>query len=159
MPAQPAFRTRLRSAGSRGQTNGLAGFSEDQIRQRIKDMQRQGGGNGDIANMLMGAMAGGGLGGPEARAAPEARAGRVQADRRAAAEVRVADSEAVAVSVAGFRGQNANAWHGAFAYTGFEQRAECDTVFRNRHGRCVEACLGYEYPDRQCHWDAVISQG
>ncbi|MDP9039145.1 MAG: carboxypeptidase-like regulatory domain-containing protein, partial [Acidobacteriota bacterium] len=51
-------------SGAAGQTNGLAGINEDDIRQRIEEMQRRGGGNGDIAGMLMGAMAGGGLGPP-----------------------------------------------------------------------------------------------
>jgi hypothetical protein len=58
--------------GTMGQTNGLAGFSEDDIRQRIQDAvaqaQRQGGAAGDMANvvvgMLGGMMAGGGFGGP-----------------------------------------------------------------------------------------------
>ena len=60
-------------SGAVGQTNGLAGVSEDEIRQRIQDAmqqaQRQGGANGDVINavagMLGGIMAGpGGFGGP-----------------------------------------------------------------------------------------------
>ncbi len=59
-------------SGALGQTNGLAGVSEDDIRQRIQDAmqqaQRQGGANGDVINavagMLGGIMAGpGGFGG------------------------------------------------------------------------------------------------
>lgn len=58
--------------GQIGQTNGLAGFNEDDIRQRIQDAigqaQRQGGAQGDIANavvgMLGGLMGGPGFGGP-----------------------------------------------------------------------------------------------
>ena len=58
--------------GAMGQTNGLAGYSEDDIRQRIQDAvanaQRQGGAVGDMANnvagMLGGLMGGGGFGGP-----------------------------------------------------------------------------------------------
>jgi hypothetical protein len=58
--------------GAMGQTNGLAGYSEDDIRQRIQDAvaqaQRQGGATGDMANavvgMLGGMMGGGGFGGP-----------------------------------------------------------------------------------------------
>ena len=54
--------------GAMGQTNGLAGYSEDDIRQRIQDAmqqaQRQGGAVGDMANniagMLGGMMGGGG---------------------------------------------------------------------------------------------------
>jgi hypothetical protein len=57
--------------GAMGQTNGLAGYSEDDIRQRIQDAvanaQRQGGAVGDMANnvagMLGGLMGGGGFGG------------------------------------------------------------------------------------------------
>jgi hypothetical protein len=58
--------------GAMGQTNGLAGYSEDDIRQRIQDAvanaQRQGGAVGDMANnvagMLGNLMGGGGFGGP-----------------------------------------------------------------------------------------------
>jgi len=59
-------------SGAIGQTNGLAGYSEDDIRQRIQDAianaQRQGGAVGDIANnvagVLGGLIGGGGFGGP-----------------------------------------------------------------------------------------------
>ncbi len=58
--------------GAMGQTNGLASYSEDDIRQRVQDAiaqaQRQGGAVGDMANtvagMLGGMMGGGGFGGP-----------------------------------------------------------------------------------------------
>jgi hypothetical protein len=61
--------------GAMGQTNGLANFSEDDIRQRIQDAiqqaQRQGGATGDMANTvagmlggMMGGIAFGGPGGP-----------------------------------------------------------------------------------------------
>jgi len=58
--------------GAMGQTNGLASYSEDDIRQRVQDAiaqaQRQGGAAGDMANavvgMLGGMMGGGGFGGP-----------------------------------------------------------------------------------------------
>ena len=58
--------------GAAGQTNGLAGFSEDDIRERVQDAiaqaQRLGGAVGDIANsvagMLGGLAGGGGFGGP-----------------------------------------------------------------------------------------------
>jgi trimeric autotransporter adhesin len=58
--------------GAMGQTNGLANYSEDDIRQRVQDAiaqaQRQGGAVGDMANqvagMLGGMMGGGGFGGP-----------------------------------------------------------------------------------------------
>jgi trimeric autotransporter adhesin len=59
-------------SGAMGTTNGLAGFSEDDIRQRVQDAiaqaQRQGGAVGDmatqVAGMLGGLMGGGGFGGP-----------------------------------------------------------------------------------------------
>ncbi len=59
-------------SGAMGTTNGLAGYNEDDIRQRIQDAvsqaQRQGGAVGDMANqvagMLGGLMGGGGFGGP-----------------------------------------------------------------------------------------------
>jgi len=59
-------------SGAMGTTNGLAGYSEDDIRQRIQDAmaqaQRQGGAVGDMANqvagVLGGLMGGGGFGGP-----------------------------------------------------------------------------------------------
>ena len=44
--------------GAMGQTNGLAGYSEDDIRQRVQDAiaqaQRQGGAAGDMANVVVG---------------------------------------------------------------------------------------------------------
>ena len=53
-------------SGAMGQTNGLAGISEDDIRDRIRDAmqqaQRQGGANGDMANAVAGML--GGLMGP-----------------------------------------------------------------------------------------------
>lgn len=53
-------------SGAMGQTNGLAGVSEDDIRQRIQDAvqqaQRQGGATGDIANAVVGML--GGMMGP-----------------------------------------------------------------------------------------------
>jgi trimeric autotransporter adhesin len=59
--------------GAMGQTNGLAGYSEDDIRQRVQDAiaqaQRQGGAAGDMANVVVGMLGGmmgggGGFGGP-----------------------------------------------------------------------------------------------
>src|SRR5579871_2259477 len=54
-------------SGQMGQTNGLANFSEDDIRQRVQDAianaQRQGGAVGDMANAVAG-MLGGMMGGP-----------------------------------------------------------------------------------------------
>ncbi len=62
-------------SGQMGQTNGLANFNEDEIRQRVEDAvaqaQRQGGAQGDMATAVVGMLSGmmgagglGGLGGP-----------------------------------------------------------------------------------------------
>ncbi len=61
-------------SGQMGQTNGLANFNEDEIRQRVQDAvaqaQRQGGAQGDVANAVVGMLGGmmgggrGGFGGP-----------------------------------------------------------------------------------------------
>ena len=54
-------------SGQMGQTNGLANFNEDDIRQRVQDAiaqaQRQGGATADVANAVVG-MLGGMMGGP-----------------------------------------------------------------------------------------------
>jgi trimeric autotransporter adhesin len=70
--------------GPIGQTNGLAGYSEDDVRQRIQDAianaQRQGGAVGDMANnvagMLGGLMGGGGFGAPGGGGGGGGRGGR-----------------------------------------------------------------------------------
>ena len=55
-------------SGQMGQTNGLANFNEDEIRQRIQDAmaqaQRQGGAVGDMANAVAGMLGGMMMGGP-----------------------------------------------------------------------------------------------
>jgi hypothetical protein len=55
-------------AGQMGQTNGLANFNEDEIRQRVQDAiqqaQRQGGAQADIANAVVGMIGGMIAGGP-----------------------------------------------------------------------------------------------
>ncbi|WP_433984748.1 carboxypeptidase-like regulatory domain-containing protein [Tunturiibacter empetritectus] len=83
--------------GAVGQTNGLAGYSEDDIRERVQDAiaqaQRQGGAVGDIANSVAG-MIGGMMGGEDL-------AGRAAVDSEGA--VVAADVVVVAVA-AGFVG-------------------------------------------------------
>ena len=91
-------------SGAMGTTNGLAGYSEDDIRQRIQDAvsqaQRQGGAIGDMANqvagMLGGLMGGGGFGGPGGGGPGGAGGGRG----------------------GGFRGFNPTQPHGAVFYQG-----------------------------------------
>ena len=120
--------------GTQGQINGLAGFNEEDIRNRIQDMQRQGFTNGDIAGTLTGVMqtgtfggpnggpgAGGGFGGPGGGGPGGGfggpgggfgggggggfRGGR-------------GGGGGFGGGFGGFRGQNPNAWHGTMAYTG-----------------------------------------
>src|SRR5271170_1529736 len=70
--------------GAIGTTNGLAGYSEDDIRQRVQDAiaqaQRQGGAAGDTANavvgLLGGLIGGGGFGGPGGGGGGGGRGGR-----------------------------------------------------------------------------------
>jgi trimeric autotransporter adhesin len=93
--------------GAMGQTNGLAGYSEDDIRQRVQDAiaqaQRQGGAAGDMANavvgMLGGMMGGGGFGGPGGGGPGGGRGGRGGGG-------------------GGFRGFNPTQPHGAIFYQG-----------------------------------------
>jgi hypothetical protein len=91
-------------SGQMGQTNGLANFNEDEIRQRVEDAvaqaQRQGGAQGDMANavvgMLSGMMGGGGFGGLGGGGRGGGRGG----------------------GGGGFRGFNPTQPHGAFFYQG-----------------------------------------
>lgn len=115
-------------SGQQGQTNALAGFSEDQIRQRMDDVQRQGGGNREIATMLMGAMAGGGLGGPGGPGGGPGGPGGPGGGPGGGGPGGGGPGGGFGgpgggfggggFGRGGFRGQNANAWYGAFAYTG-----------------------------------------
>ena len=105
--------------GQQGQTNGLAGFSEDDLRGRIQDMQRNGFTNGDIASSLSGVMqtgsfgpggpggggpGGGGPGGGGPGGGFGGGGGRGGGGFNGFG--------------GGFRGQNPNAWHGSFGYSG-----------------------------------------
>ena len=93
-------------SGAVGQTNGLAGISEDDIRDRIRDAmqqaQRQGGANGDMANAVAGMLGGlmgpggGGFGGGRGFGGGGGRGG----------------------GAGGFRGFNPTQPHGSFYYQG-----------------------------------------
>jgi hypothetical protein len=97
--------------GQMGQTNGLAGYSEDDIRQRVQDAvaqaQRQGGAAGDMANavvgMLGGMMGGSGFGGPGGGGGGGGRGGRGGGGGGGGG---------------GFRGFNPTQPHGAIFYQG-----------------------------------------
>lgn len=105
-------------SGQQGQTNGLAGFSEDDLRNRIQDMQRNGMNNGDIAGSLSGVMqtgsfgrggpGGGGPGGGEGFGGGGGRGG-FGGGRGGGFG---------GGGFGGFRGQNPNAWHGTVGYSG-----------------------------------------
>ena len=116
--------------GHQGQINGLAGFSQDDLRNRIQDMQRQGLGNGDIAGALQGVMQAGTFGGPGGGpgggggSADPAAAALVAVDRWRWRRWRWRRWRRRSVArggggggggfggFGGFRGQNPNAWHG-----------------------------------------------
>jgi hypothetical protein len=108
--AEGASNDSVAVTGQMGQTNGLAGYSEDDIRQRVRDAmeqaQRQGGAMGDMANsvagMLGGMMGGGGFGGPGGGGG---RGGRGDGGRGGGGG-------------GGFRGFNPTQPHGAIFYQG-----------------------------------------
>ncbi len=99
--------------GAMGQTNGLANYSEDDIRQRVQDAiaqaQRQGGAAGDMANvvvgMLGGMMGGGGFGGPGGGGPGGGGGGGGGGGRQV-------------IRIGGFRGFNPTQPHGAIFYQG-----------------------------------------
>ena len=111
-------------SGTQGQINGLAGFSEDELRNRIQDMQRQGFNNGDIAGAFLGAMQsgnfggpGGGPGGPEG---PGGGFGGPGGGRGGFGGGGRGGFGGGGGGFRGFRGQNPNAWHGTVAYSGYD---------------------------------------
>ena len=131
-------------SGQQGQINGLAGFSEDDLRNRIQDMQRQGMTNGDIAGAFQGAMPARDSAVPAAALADRVAGSAVLAAvaRRRWPAVAVGPAAVVAVAAAvaavvaavelaaafgGFRGQNPNAWHGTVAYTGADSALNADS--------------------------------
>ena len=111
--------------GAMGQTNGLAGYSEDDIRQRIQDAvaqaQRQGGAAGDMANVVVG-MLGGMMGGGDLAA-------RAAWWRRVPVDVAAADE--VAEVAVGWRFQRVQsdpaAWRSVLS--GRQRGARCDELF------------------------------
>jgi uncharacterized membrane protein YgcG len=102
-------------AGQQGQTNGLAGFSEDDLRNRIQTMQQSGLTNGDIAGTLTGVMQSGNFG-PGAPGGPGG--GGAGGGFGGRGGGRGGGGGFGGGGFGGFRGQNPNAWHGSFAYTG-----------------------------------------
>jgi hypothetical protein len=117
-------------SGQQGQINGLAGFSEDELRNRIQDMQRQGLNNGDIAGAFMGAMQsgnfggpnggpGGGPGGPGGGGGGGGFGGPGGGGGRGGFGGGGGGGGFGGGGFRGFRGQNPNAWHGTVAYNGY----------------------------------------
>lgn len=120
-------------SGQQGQTNGLAGFSQDDLNNRIQDMQRNGFNNGDIAGALGGVMqtgtfggpgggpGGGGFGGPggggPGGGGPGGGGGGGLRGGGGGGG-RGGGGPGGGFGGGGFRGQNPNAWHGSFAYNG-----------------------------------------
>lgn len=130
-------------SGQQGQINGLAGFSEDDLRNRIQDMQRNGFNNGDIAGALTGVMqagtfggadggpgAGGGFGGPGGRGpgggggfaggggGGGGRGGGGGGGGRGGGGGGGGGFGGGGFGGGGFRGQNPNQPHGTFSYNG-----------------------------------------
>ena len=131
--------------GVQGQTNGLAGFSQDDLQNRIQDMQRNGFANSDIASTLSGVMQtgtfgpggpggggpggggpggggpGGGFGGPGGGGPGGGGPGGGFGGGGGRG------GGGFNGFGGGFRGQNPNAWHGTFAYTGANSALNADS--------------------------------
>jgi len=125
--------------GQQGQINGLAMFSEGDLQGRIREMQANGFGNGDIAGALTGAMqtgtfggpnggpgAGGGFGGPGGGPGGFGGGGgggfRGGGGGGGGGGFRGGGGGGGRGGFGGpggFRGQNPNAWHGTVGYNGF----------------------------------------
>ena len=120
--------------GVQGQINGLATFSQEDLQNRIQDMQRNGFNNGDIAGTLSGVMqtgtfapgpggpggggpGGGGPGGGGFGGGGGGGGGFGGGGGRGGGGGFGAGG-GFGGGFGGFRGQNPNAWHGTFAYTG-----------------------------------------
>jgi trimeric autotransporter adhesin len=131
-------------SGQQGQINGLAGFSEDDLRNRVQDMQRQGMTNGDIAGAFQGAVAGQGFGGPGGGFGGEGGGfggpgggpgggfggggggGGGFGGRGGGGGGRGGGGGFGGGGFGGFRGQNPNAWHGTVGYTGSDSALNAD---------------------------------
>ncbi|MDP9051981.1 MAG: carboxypeptidase-like regulatory domain-containing protein [Acidobacteriota bacterium] len=113
-------------SGQQGQINGLAGFSEEDLRNRVQEMQRQGMTNGDIAGAFQGAIAGGGFGGPGGGFGGPGggfggRDGGGPGGVFGGGGGRGGGGPGGGFGgggFGGFRGQNPNAWHGTVGYQG-----------------------------------------
>ncbi len=105
-------------SGQQGQINGLASFSEDDLRNRIQDMQRNGFNNGDIASTLGGVMQSGtfGPGGPGGGG--PGGGGGFGGGGFGGGGFGGRGGGGGGFGGRGFRGQNPNAWHGTAGYTG-----------------------------------------
>jgi len=122
-------------SGQQGQINGLAGFSEDDLRNRIQDMQRNGFTNGDIAGTLTGVMQAGTFGGPDGGpgagggfagpagggpggGGPGGGFGGGGGGGGRGGGGGGGGGGFGGGGFRGFRGQNPNAWHGSIGYNG-----------------------------------------
>jgi hypothetical protein len=118
-------------SGEAGRTNGLAGFSEDEIRNRIQGMQQNGFNNADIAGALGGVMQTGTFGGPGGGPGGDGLGGGPGGGPgggfgggpgggggRGGGGGGFRGGGGGGFGGGGFRGQNPNAWHGTVAYTG-----------------------------------------
>lgn len=130
--------------GVQGQTNGLAGFSQDDLQNRIQDMQRNGFANSDIASTLSGVMqtgtfgpggpGGGGPGGGPGGGGPGGGFGGPGGGGPGGGGPGGGFGGGGGRGGGGFngfgggfRGQNPNAWHGSLAYTGANSALNADS--------------------------------
>ena len=113
--------------GQQGQINGLAGFSQEDLQNRIGEMQRNGFTNGDIAGTLSGVMQSGtfggpgggpGGGGPGGPGGGGPGGGFGGGGGGGGFRGGGGGGGFGGGGFGGFRGQNPNAWHGRISYTG-----------------------------------------
>jgi len=136
--------------GNQGQINGLATFSQDDLQNRIGDMQRNGFSNGDIAGTLSGVMqtgtfpagpggpggggpgGGGGFGGPGGGGGGGGfgggggGGGGFGGGGGRGGGGGFGGGGFGGGGFGGFRGQNPNAWHGSVGYTGSDSALNAD---------------------------------
>ena len=146
-------------SGQQGQTNGLAGFSQDDLQNRIQGMQQQGFTNGDIAGAFQGAMAGQGFGGGAAGfgaagggfGGPGGGGGGFGGGPGGGGPGGGGGGRGGGgggggrggFGGGGFRGQNPNLPHGSVTYTGIEWGYQCDSVLGDGNAN-REATGGHE---------------
>ena len=114
-------------SGQQGQINGLAGFSQQDLQNRIQEMQRQGMSVGEIAGAFQGAMAGQGFGGPGGGFGGQGGGFGGPGGGFGGGFGGPGGGFRGGGGFGGFRGQNPNAWHGRIQYTGADNALNADS--------------------------------